>query len=535
MLTRWILVFAYFLKTSQRYRKIKQFFYDVLENPESRLKTYFDLFMIILILSSVSLLVYESRRQHEPLVDLFEHTVMLIFIVEYLLRAWLFSDSHSIIVTEYEKAHYLNKPFELHSALKAIALKKLAYVFSPFALVDLLAIVPSYREIRILRIFLIFRLFKLFRYFNSIKVFTDVIISKRFELITLLIIMGFLVIIATLAIYLFENPANGGEIDDLYTGFYWAIVTISTVGYGDIAPVSVPGRMVAMLLIMSGLASLAFFTSIIVSEFEDKILLLRENKTYSELKRYKDFVIICGFGRVGQEIAGQLIRNNQKFIIVDKEEANVGIARKQNYLVIQDDASKNGVLLNVGINQGASVVVCCTGDDIANVYITLSSRQLNKHIRIISRANRLENEKKLYQAGADHVIRPFEIAGHLAAEYVGQPVAFEAILGLLREQRHIRMETLKILPGSFAEMKSIQTLAFEQHKLKLIGVISANAVHLKHKNAYKVKNEHFYFNPDPQFIVQANDMLVVLGREYSISYFRNSLEKSGLKKGKSNG
>lgn len=531
MLTRWVLVFAYFLKTSGRYKRIKNFFYNVLENPESHWKTYFDIFMIGLILSSVSLLIYDSRRSANQLIEVFEYTVMGVFIVEYLLRAWLFSDSHNIVVEEYEKAQYLNKPFQLKTALKAIAVKKLSYVFSPLAIIDLLAIVPSYREIRILRIFLIFRLFKLFRYINSVKIFTDVIISKRFELLTLLMIMGFLVIIASLAIYLFENPSNGGEIDNLFTGLYWAIVTISTVGYGDIAPHSIAGRMVAMVLILSGLAGLAFFTSIIVSEFEDKMLLLRENKTYAELKRYKDFVIICGYGRVGQEIARQLLRNKQKFIIIDKEDVNIGSARKQGFLVIQDDACKNSVLLNAGLNHGASVVVCSTGDDIANVYITLTSRHLNANIRIISRVNRIENEKKLFQAGADNVIRPFEIAGLLAAEYAGQPVAFEAILGLLREQRNIRLETILIQSGSFAEEQSLNALAFDQYKIKLIGIISSNTTHLKHKNAYKVKNEHFYFNPDPQFILRAKDILVVLGREYSIENLRNQLEKSGLQKG----
>ncbi len=531
MLTRLLLVFAYMLKTSKRYRSIKRFFFDLLENVDNPLKKIFDVFMICIIFSSVGLKVYESRTAPNLYIDWFEYEVMLLFIVEYILRAWLYNDSHLIILREYEKALYLNKPFELRAALKEILLKKLAYMTSPYALIDLLAIIPTYREIRFLRIFLIFRLFKLFRYVNSIKIFTDVIVSKRFELLTLAMIMGLIVIIATLAIYLFESPALGGEIEDLFSGFYWAIVTVATLGYGDLAPVTPAGRIVAMLLILSGLVGLAFFTSIIVAEFEDKMQVFRENKTAAELKRYTDFVIICGYGRVGQEIARQLSRIKHKFIVIDRKEANVEQARKLGYLVIQDDACTDSVLLSAGINKGASVVVCSTGQDVANVYITLTSRHLNPKIRIISQVNRVENEKKLYQAGADHVIRPFEIAGLLAAEYVGQPVAFEALLGLLREQRHIHLETIVIQPGTFAEHQSIKDLAVEQYKLKLIGIISANPVHLKHKNAYKVKNEHFYFNPAPHFILQAKDILVIIGREYSIGYFRDQLEKSGLKKG----
>ena len=239
MLTRLLLVFAYMLKTSKRYRSIKRFFFDLLENVDNPLKKIFDVFMICIIFSSVGLKVYESRTAPNLYIDWFEYEVMLLFIVEYILRAWLYNDSHLIILREYEKALYLNKPFELRAALKEILLKKLAYMTSPYALIDLLAIIPTYREIRFLRIFLIFRLFKLFRYVNSIKIFTDVIVSKRFELLTLAMIMGLIVIIATLAIYLFESPALGGEIEDLFSGFYWAIVTVATHGDARMATLRV--------------------------------------------------------------------------------------------------------------------------------------------------------------------------------------------------------------------------------------------------------------------------------------------------------
>lgn len=529
MLGRWIVWMAYAIQRSERYRKFKAFFYDLLENPGSRLKTCFDIFMIALILSSVSLLVYESRRAPDPAIESFDDVVLGIFVLEYLLRAWLYNDNHQLIITEFEKSQYLRCKFKWYKALLAIVRRKFHYCKSPFAIIDLLAIVPSYRPIRLLRFFLIFRLFKLFRYSSSIKIFTDVIVSKRFELTTLLMFMGFVVVIATLAIYFFESPAHGGRIDNLFTGFYWAIVTISTVGYGDVSPHTVGGRFVAITLILSGLAVIAFFTSIIVSAFEDKLLILRDNKTYAELGTYRGFSIICGFGRVGQEIAKQLQRDKHKFIILDKYETQVNLARQAGFLAIQSDASNNSVLLNAGINHGASEVLCCTGDDIANVYITLTSRYLNPTIRIISRANRVENEKKLYQAGANSVIRPFDIAGMLAAEYVGQPVAFEAILCILQERRHLRMETVLIKPGSAAEKCTIGELALEQYKLKLIGIVTNNALHLKHKYGYQVKDQQFYFNPSLHFIVQAQDILVVLGREYSIEYFQEQLSNKRKK------
>jgi voltage-gated potassium channel len=340
--------------------------------------------------------------------------------------------------------------------------------------------------------------------------------------------MGFLVFIASIAIYLFENKSSGGNIRHLYDAFYWSIVTISTVGYGDITPQTVGGRLVTVSLILTGLGVLSFFTSIIVAAFNDKVHTLRENRTYAELDRYNSHVIICGFGRVGQEAAKQFEKDKQAFIIIDKDKRNVDIARHKQFLAIHDDASNNSVLINAGINRGDISILCATEDDISNVYITLTSRYLNPDINIISRANRKENEKKLYQAGANHVIQPFKISGFLAAEHVGQPVAFEVLLGLLQGQKQIVMETLVVLPGSLLENQVIKKFDFENRKLIVMGVISSNHLHLRHHNRYKVKNQHFYFNPEASFKLQAQDIIVVLGRKYSIEHFQDQIKKSSL-------
>jgi len=529
MLTRLIVYFAYFLKASKRYQRAKLFFYDLLENANSPLKSYFDVFMICLVMLSVFLLIYEVDHKLGESEVLFEHCVISIFIAEYLLRGWLYSDNHEIVLEHYEKAEYLNVPFRLGKVARIMLAKKIKYIFTPLALIDLLAILPTYRPLRVMRIFLLFRLFKLFRYFSSIKVFARVLVSRRFELITLGVFLGFLVFIGSTAIYLFENPANGGQVNNLFEGFYWAIVTVATVGYGDISPQTTGGRIIAMVLILVGLGVLSFLVSIIVTAFNEEMDELRENSTYAELNRFDDFIIICGFGRVGQHIARQLEKDRQHFVIIDTREANVLKAKRLGYLVIHEDASKNGVIRNAGINNGATAVICTTGDDVINVYITLTSRHLNPDIRIISRANSQDNVKKLYQAGASNVIQPFEIAAMVVAEYIGQPVAFEAILGIIREESHIIMETLCVHPGSFIAGMNIAGIDFEQRKLMLLGIISANPAHQKHKNSYPIKNQHFYFNPESYFVLREGDLLVVIGREYAIDYFRDQIEKSRLK------
>ncbi len=529
MATRLIIYFAYVLKDSKAYQRSKLFFYDLLENPHSYLKSYFDLFMITMVIASVFLLVYEIDNTASPEQIKFEQALIGLFIFEYLLRAWLYNDNHIIIIEYYEKTQYLNIPFQYGKMIKMLLVKKLDYIFSPMALIDLLAILPSYRPLRIFRILLIFRLFKLFRYFNSLKLFAEVLNSKRFELYTLTIFLGFLIFIGSVGIYLFENTSNGGQVKSIFEAVYFSVVTLATVGYGDIAPQTSGGRLIAMALIMSGLGILAFFTSIIVTAFSERMQDLRENKTYAELNRFDDFIIICGFGRVGRHIAQQLHKNKQHFVIIDIKENNLFKAKQLGYLVIHADASNNAVLTKAGINHGASAILCTTGDDVINVYITLTSRHLNKDIRIISRANSSDNVKKLYQAGANNVIQPFEIAGMVVAEYIGQPVAFDAILGILREESHIMMEALPVQPHSFLVNKTIADIVFTKRKLLLVGIISKNPVHRARNYSYSIKNQCFYFNPDTDFVLQAGDLIVVFGRDVAIDYFRDQIKKSHLK------
>lgn len=528
MLAKLIVYSAYHLKASERYKKSKLFFYNLLENPRSPSKHYFDMMMIGLIVLSIFILLYDVEHEAGAMGGYFEQSILVIFACEYLLRLWVYSDTHLIIIEEHERALYLNIRFSFFAALKKAVFKKMEYIFSPFAIIDLLAILPSYRPLRILRIFLIFRLFKLFRYSNSAKLFSDILASKRYELLILLVFTCLLIFIATVSVYIFEYPEPESRIKNLFDAFYWAIVTMATVGYGDIVPQTTGGRLVAIMLILTSLGVLSFFTSILIAAFNEKMPLLRENRTYAELESYKNFIIICGYGRVGQEIARQLSKDRQKFIIIDKKEQNIELAKKHNFLAIHNDASKNDVLMSAGICRGATAVLCITGDDVTNVYVTLTSRHLNKNVRIISRANRHDNVNKLYQAGADHVIRPFEIAGMLAAEFLGQPVAFEAISGILQNQTEIVMETILVSEGSSLENRQVDQLELAKNKLTLLGVISANPVHLKHKNKYQVKQQHFYFNPDPRFILRNEDILVIFGRKYSIDHFRDQVEQYRL-------
>ena len=206
-------------------------------------------------------------------------------IVEYLLRFWVYSDNRRFVIDHFERAELVDEPFRLWPALRDILAKKWAYVSSPLAIVDLLAIIPTYRPIRMLRLFLLFRLFKLFRYAHSLSGFGRVLVEKRFELMALSIFLAFLVFSAASAVVIFEVDNPDSRINGFFDGIYWALITVSTVGYGDIVPVTPEGRFVTLLLIMAGLGTFSFLASIIVSAFSEQLPELRRRQVAGELKR----------------------------------------------------------------------------------------------------------------------------------------------------------------------------------------------------------------------------------------------------------
>ncbi|MEA1917150.1 MAG: ion transporter, partial [Campylobacterota bacterium] len=178
---------AYFAQTSTSYKKVKLTARNLLENNNYRYKKYVDIFMIFLIFSSIAIMVRDVKYVVYDGFNFFNHYVItFFFLLEYLLRLWIYSDNSLMILKQKDDDTFLDRPLSATKVLKDIALKKLEYVTSITAIIDLLAILPFFHELRLLRIFILFRVFKLFRYTKSIKDFFSVISSKKFEFLTLI-------------------------------------------------------------------------------------------------------------------------------------------------------------------------------------------------------------------------------------------------------------------------------------------------------------------------------------------------------------
>jgi len=522
-MTELILKFAYFLEGSKTYYNIKHFIYQFLEDTHSKKKKNFDFMMIFLVLSTVGILIFEVNHEPVSWLNTYESIAILIFILEWLGRFWVVTHNHKQIIKDYEKSQLINQPFYINKSIKKILKDKLSFIFSPMSIIDLLAILPYYRPLRILRILMLFRLFKLLRYANSVKQFSDVFIEKRFEFFTLIIMFCMAVIFGSSIIFIYEGAGINPNIHNFFDAIYWSIITISTVGFGDIAPVTIEGQVATIFLVIVGLSVIAFFTSIVTTALSARLIALKEEKVIGEANALNDFVIICGYGRMGEVLANEFLKIKQKFIVIDIQDDSFLHANSQNILSIKGDATNSEFLESVGITKGATTVVALTNNDAVNLAIILTTRSLNSSINIIARANDEKIENKLKLAGANYVVSANEITSLVATEYIGQPIAFNAIDDILLNSEGAVMGEVELFSNSEYINKKLNVIDFNNFNLTLIGIIQAS------------NNKKFIFNPKKnQYILNEYDILIVIGFEESIQSFRIELlsNKPKMKKTK---
>lgn len=482
-----------------------------MDDEKSHRKHYFDSAMILLVIVSISSYLYEVHHGSGFWSDYLERITVSAFLLEYLIRLWVHDDSHRIVLQIHQEALIKGHQFSLLQALRRIAWGKWQYITSPMAVVDLLALLPSYRPLRMLRLFLLFRVLKLFRYTPSLKQLTQVLNEKRFELYTLGVFVSFMVFASSTGIYLIEATDPRSEINTFFDAVYWAVITLSTVGYGDITPQTVEGRFITLILIVTGLAVLSFSTSIIVSAFSERLLLMRERRIHLEAEKLNDVVLICGYGRVGEVVAERLRHDHQALLVLDHRQTRVDLAQQRGLLALCADASSNQILEEVGIRQRAHTVVCITDSDVSNVFIALTVRQLNPNVRIIARAIYTDSIAKLYRAGANIVITANEMVGLLAAELVAHPRIGWLLLNIM-SQRALSLEALHLAVDSPLAHQTVASVLAWNPALLLFGVVVHDPQRAQQGSRFAMGEAWLCFHPPQDFLLLPDDCLLLIGR-----------------------
>lgn len=290
---------------------------------------------------------------------------------------------------------------------------------------------------------------------------------------------------------------------------YMVIITVYTVGYGEVHAIDTPLlRGITISTIVLGCTGVIFLTGALVQY----ITLNQINQVFgikrmtAQIDKLTNHIILCGYGRIGVEMATGLAAGGADFVVLEADPATADLAKNKGYLVIRGDATDEASLIAAGIAR-ARVLATVLSDDALNVFITLSARSLNPKLEIIARGELPTTESKLLQAGANKVVLPT----HIGAERMVEMILYQETARFIRGSERmvdfekvllslgLSMEMVVTAPGSPAVGQTIETVEREAGGAFFI-------VQLNHSEGDPITR------PDPQTTISAGDGLVLVGR-----------------------
>jgi voltage-gated potassium channel len=213
-----------------------------------------------------------------------------------------------------------------------------------------------------------------------------------------------------------------------FDALYMTVTTIAAVGYAEVHPLSTAGRVWTLFVIVLGVGGAAYtFTAVVQLVFEGSWNRDWESRRMlDKVNRLYDHFIVCGFGRVGRQVAMDFQRSKSPFVIVDSDEQTLGEAAKLGCLCVAGDASDDQTLRAAGVER-ARGLVACVRSDADNIFVVLSARAISSRLFIVARCNDDGSAPKLARAGADRVVSPYNIGGRQMAMLATRPAAVEFV------------------------------------------------------------------------------------------------------------
>ncbi len=304
--------------------------------------------------------------------------------------------------------------------------------------------------------------------------------------------------------------------------FYMTVISISTVGYGEVRPLSQQGMIFTSFLIIISFGVFAYFITnttrfMLDGEFRQY---LKKRKMEKDLKNLKGHVIVCGFGRNGKQATIELLSHNQKILVIEKDSnlvennSNGEIIKNKNFSYIQGDAVQEDFLVKAKISE-AKALITTLPNDADNLFIVLTAREMNKSLIIISRASDDHSDIKLKRAGASNVIMPDKVGGIRMAKLVAQPDIVEFI------------DSILIRSGVDVNLVEISCGEMETEMInKTIGELNIRKISGANLIGIKRSDQTFVYNPSVDIKLTADDKLFLLGTASQIDQLKTILMKS---------
>ncbi len=295
----------------------------------------------------------------------------------------------------------------------------------------------------------------------------------------------------------------------LFDGLYMTVITLTTVGYGEIpAPLTPAGRVFTILLLLGGVFNVFFVANEIIrgiasGEYHH---FWKERQMQKQLSRLKDHVIVVGYGRMGQQICQSLMARHHPFVVIDKDDSRLNELNGDTGPIIHGDGGNEDVLNKAGIDRSRALVAA-TGSDADNLFVVMSARLLAPTLKILARADHAANETKMLRAGANQVIRPFVVGGSIMADLILKPNVFEFLqfaTGSNVESNDFLLEEIIVMKGSVLDGAHL-------HPSQIRARLGVAIV------AFRRGKGSMMFVPPDKTEVQAGDVLIALGSRPSLT------------------
>lgn len=312
-----------------------------------------------------------------------------------------------------------------------------------------------------------------------------------------------ILILALLYTALLAFGTSGYELIEGWSfldSLYMTVITITTVGFNEVHTLSDRGRAFTIVMVVMGVGGFTYALTTVADYLVAGQLgvLLNTRRMKQQIEKLNDHTIVCGFGRVGFQVAGELRRANKPFLIIEEEERAFERAVEADYLAIRGNATNDDVLRSAGIER-AKGLLATLGTDAANLMLVLSARALNPNLFIMARANYEATETKLITAGANRVTSPYSISGRRMAQTVLRPNVVDFLDVVMHdEELELWMEDVTVSKTSALHGSAIAKAAIrEKTGAYILGL--------------RRGSERFHIAPSPDTVLNADDILVALG------------------------
>ncbi len=299
---------------------------------------------------------------------------------------------------------------------------------------------------------------------------------------------------------------------------YMTVITMTTVGYGEVHDMGYTGRVFTIFLVAMGAVSFLYVTSALVQFLvETQIRTIFGRRVLDKkIKQMKDHYIVCGYGRIGYVLCKSFRAHGIEPVVIEKEQTRITEMEAQNLLHIPGDATEEDVMLQAGVKH-ASVLIAALATDTDNVFLVLTARQLNPDIFILARASSVKARAKLFAAGANRVESPYEIGAVSMAQRMLRPSVTNFLdLVFAYNRKDIQMDEIPVSENSSLAGLMLKDSGIRQ-KYNLIVI------------AVKTPDGEMLFNPSHETLIRAGETVIAMGKMDNLAELEKELNPDGDK------